>query len=61
MEPGPSTVRPNTPAGKLARRLDARNLKTAVVTTPEGALLGVVCRRDLEAAVAQEAERPATA
>jgi hypothetical protein len=42
MEPGPSTVRPHTPAAKLAKRLAARDLKTAIVTTPEGVLLGVV-------------------
>jgi CBS-domain-containing membrane protein len=50
MEPGPSTVRPDTPAQQLAGRLADRDLKTAVVTTPEGHLLGIVLRRDLEQA-----------
>ena len=50
MEAGPSTVRPDTPAGELAERLRQRDLKTAVVTDPEGRLIGLVLRRDLEAA-----------
>lgn len=48
MEPGPSTVRADTPPAKLLERLRSRGLKTAVVTTPEGKLLGVVRREDLE-------------
>ncbi len=48
MEPGPSTVRADTPLDELLERLRKRNLKTAVVTTPEGKLLGVVRRDDLE-------------
>ena len=48
MEPGPSTVRADTPPAKLAERLRRRDLKTAVVTTPEGVLLGVVRRQELE-------------
>jgi Mg/Co/Ni transporter MgtE len=47
MEAGPSTVRPDTGAGKLLRRLEQRDLRTAIVTTPEGELLGVVRRDDL--------------
>jgi CBS-domain-containing membrane protein len=41
MEPGPSTVRPNTPAPELTERLVSQELKTAIVTDPEGRLLGV--------------------
>jgi CBS domain-containing protein len=41
MEAGPSTVRPDTPARELVDRLARRHLNTAVVTTPEGRLLGV--------------------
>jgi CBS domain-containing protein len=48
MEPGPSTVRANTTLDRLRDRLDQGNLKTAVVTTPEGSLLGVVRRSDLD-------------
>jgi CBS-domain-containing membrane protein len=43
-------VRPDTSAGELAERLRQKELKTAVVTDPEGRLIGVVLRRDLEAA-----------
>ena len=50
MEPGPSTVRPDTPADELAMRLRDRGLKTAIVTTPEGRPLGVLSLRELEAA-----------
>ena len=49
MEPGPSTVRANTAPSKLALRLRAAELKTALVTTPDGVLLGVVRAADLEA------------
>jgi CBS domain-containing protein len=44
MEPGPSTTRPNTPARELAERLAEKGLRTAVVTTPGGRLLGVFHR-----------------
>jgi CBS domain-containing protein len=47
MEPGPSTVRPDLDAPTLADRLAERNLQTAIVTTPEGRLIGVVRREDL--------------
>jgi CBS-domain-containing membrane protein len=50
MEPGPSTVRADTLAADLARRLTERDLRTAIVSTPEGRLIGVVTRTDLEAA-----------
>jgi CBS domain-containing protein len=44
MEPGPSTVRFNTPADELAGRLAERGLETAIVTTPSGRLVGVFRR-----------------
>jgi Mg/Co/Ni transporter MgtE len=47
MEPGPSTVRPNVAAEALAERLRERRLATAIVTTPDGRLQGVVRTRDL--------------
>ena len=50
MEPGPSTVRADQPAGELAQRLGDKNLRWAIVTTPEGRLIGVASRRDLERA-----------
>jgi Mg/Co/Ni transporter MgtE len=48
MEPGPSTVRPDTAPGRLAERLRSRNLHTAVITTPEGVLIGIARLDDLE-------------
>ncbi len=50
MELGPSTVRPHRAAGQLAKSLADRGLHWAIVTTPEGRLLGVASRRDLEQA-----------
>jgi CBS domain-containing protein len=49
MEPGPSTVRADTAASELAERLAKRDLNTAIVTTPEGRLLGIARRSELEA------------
>jgi CBS domain-containing protein len=47
MSPGPSTVRADTEADELAKKLDEKDLRTALVTNPEGRLLGVVLRKDL--------------
>src|SRR5436309_12471652 len=47
MEPGPSTVRPDTERESLRKRLADRDLKIALVTDPEGRFLGVVRRSDL--------------
>ena len=47
MEPGPSTVRASASLETLRRRLNERGLKTAVVTTPEGKLIGTVRRSDI--------------
>ena len=49
MEAGPSTVRFDTGADELVQRLAKRDLKTAVVTTPSGCLVGVFHRADAEA------------
>jgi CBS-domain-containing membrane protein len=55
MEPGPSTVRADTPAGELAGRLAEQSLKTAIVTTPQGRLIGVARREELERAASATA------
>jgi CBS domain len=47
MEPGPSTVRYDLGVDELRERLDEKDLRTAIVTTPEGKLVGVVRRADL--------------
>ncbi len=51
MEAGPSTTRADAPLEELVERLARRNLKTAVVTDPEGVLMGIVRRSDAEAAL----------
>jgi CBS-domain-containing membrane protein len=43
-------VRADTLARDLAARLAERDFKTAIVSTPEGRLIGVVLRTDLEGA-----------
>jgi CBS domain-containing protein len=58
MEPGPSTVRPHKSASGVAAKLAERELRWAIVTTPEGRLIGVAARAELEAA-ASEPPRPA--
>jgi CBS domain-containing protein len=50
MEAGPSTVRPDTPAAALVERLAKQDLKTAIVTDPEGRLLGSLVRRNVDLA-----------
>jgi CBS domain-containing protein len=50
MELDPSTVRPHRAAGEVAERLSEQDLRWAIVTTPEGRLLGVAWRDDLERA-----------
>jgi CBS domain-containing protein len=48
MEAGPSTVRPDAAADTVAKRLSERNLRWAIVTDPEGRLIGVASREALE-------------
>jgi hypothetical protein len=52
MEPGPSTVRPHKTAAGVAKDLADKELRWAIVTTPEGELIGVAARTELEAAAA---------
>jgi len=49
MEAGPSTIRADTSVEKLRERLEGGGLNIAVVTTPDGVLMGIVCRADLPA------------
>lgn len=46
MSGGPSTTRPNTLARELGERLRKKELQTALVTTSEGRLLGIVTAGD---------------
>ena len=51
MEPGPWTVRPHKTAETILHELVKRDLRWAIVTTPEGELIGVTARAELEAVV----------
>lgn len=57
MSEGPGTVRPNVPLERLVERLRERNLQTALVTTSDGKLVGVVRREEAEAALEAAARR----
>ncbi len=48
MEPGPSNLRPHERAAEVRSRLEVRNVHHAIVTDPDGRLLGLVDRADLE-------------
>jgi CBS domain-containing protein len=48
MSPGPSTVRPSIGTDALLDRMRSRNLTSYLVTTPDGRLVGLVRRGDLE-------------
>ncbi|HEV2923782.1 MAG TPA: rhodanese-like domain-containing protein [Solirubrobacteraceae bacterium] len=47
IEPGPSTTRPDTDPADLASKLQRSGAQTAILTNPEGELLGVVRRSDI--------------
>jgi rhodanese-related sulfurtransferase len=47
MEPGPSTTRPHIDLGDLEGHFQRSATNTAILTTPEGELIGVVRRSDL--------------
>ena len=48
MTPGPRTVRPGMGAEALLERMVEQRLTSFVITTPDGRLVGVVRREDLE-------------
>ncbi|HYY65465.1 MAG TPA: CBS domain-containing protein [Gaiellaceae bacterium] len=48
MTPGPSTIRPSIGTDALLERMRTRELTSYVVTTPDGRLVGLVRRDDLE-------------
>ena len=49
MEPGRSTVRADASPSRLREWLERGNLTTAIITDPDGRLLGVARRADLPA------------
>lgn len=54
MEIGPSTVRPDGQLQPLVERMSKRGTKLVAVTTPQGALLGVLIREEGERFIAGE-------
>ena len=50
MRPGTSTFRPNVSAVEMLRYMDRRRHETSLVTTPDGRLVGLVRREDVERA-----------
>jgi Mg/Co/Ni transporter MgtE len=54
MELDPATNRPHRAADAIAKRLADKDLRWTIVTTPEGRLLGVASREDLERLAAQD-------
>jgi hypothetical protein len=48
MQPGPKTYRPDTPLTEFVERLARRRLTSALVTYPEGVLIGIAFRREAE-------------
>jgi CBS-domain-containing membrane protein len=51
MELGPKTLRPNTPIEKLLQSRSNQGVKSWVVTTSQGVLLGLLIRPDAERAL----------
>lgn len=49
MEIGPSTVRPDEPLQELVDRMSQRGVRSTIVTTLEGKLIGVLYREEAEA------------
>jgi rhodanese-related sulfurtransferase len=47
MEPGPSTIRPHLTSDELRQRLEGSSVRTLVVTTPGGMLVGILRRDDI--------------
>lgn len=50
MELGPRTIRPSNPVEKLLRKQSSYGVKSWIVTTAHGVLLGVLTRDDAERA-----------
>jgi len=48
MRNGPTTFRPNVPAGKMARRMRERGAPTVLVTTSDERLIGLLYREEAE-------------
>ena len=54
MDPGPGTIRPDTSLESILERLRKRDRKTALITTADGRLVGVLLRDEAEQRLAGE-------
>lgn len=57
MRPGPSTYRADVGVDQMLDVMQQKGIRTAPVTRPDGTLIGLVLRKDLEAALARRASR----
>ena len=48
MTEGPQTYRPSIQVSDLVERMHKHNLRTSLITTPDGRLIGLVLRTDAE-------------
>jgi len=48
MEPGPGTYRPDVPLEELVERMKSRGFESALITHPDGRLVGILGRQDAE-------------
>jgi CBS domain-containing protein len=48
MRNGPATFRPNEPVEKMLKGMQARGASAVLVTTPDGRLVGLLYRKDVE-------------
>jgi Mg/Co/Ni transporter MgtE len=48
MEPGPSTFRPHLTRTEMTTYMEKKKMQTALVTTPDGKLLGLLRLQDLQ-------------
>ena len=55
MQPGPSTIRPDTDLQSVATMLRNGDVKSTLVTSPEGRLIGTVYLEDIERKLAEDA------
>ncbi len=54
MTEGPQTFRPSIGVSDLVERMRKRDLKTSLITTPDGRLVGLVLRSEAEARLEQQ-------
>lgn len=55
MEPGPTTIRPNTPLADITPRMHRRKVGSIIVTDSDGVLIGILYRTDADRRLAETA------